>query len=102
MNLEKIFELVTELATKDKVVPIKDKIWERKIDKHWKIVVNGYNKTKELRGVKIPAYHIYVEFNGFPAGFLNPFDGIICAGKEANIERFIGALETAIAIKEVS
>lgn len=100
MNLEKIFELVTELAIKDKVVPIMDKIWERKIDKHWKIVVNGYNETKELCGIEIPAYHIYVEFNGFPAGLINPFDGIICAGKEANIERFIGALETAI--EEVS
>lgn len=44
---------------------------------------------------EVPAFHCYVEFNGWPAGLLSPYDGTFAAGEAANEETFIAALEQA-------
>lgn len=89
-----IFDLVLELAVKEGVIPIKT-MWEKKLDEHWTIVVNGENIT-HYNGLEIPPYHIYVEFNGLPAGLINFFEGSIANGKDANIKSFVKALKKTL------
>lgn len=61
----------------------------------WRLVINGDETEAQWRHVKIPPFHLYVEYNGWPAGFLNPYDGVIAAGTHANEATLIAALEAA-------
>lgn len=72
--------------------------WECQVDKRWKIAVNGHPEPKvsSLSEVPIEPFHAYAEFNGWPAGILNPYGGTIAAGECANEDTFIAALEAAI------
>ncbi len=83
------FYAVAKLAEVLKESPIRDKIWEHQIDRHWFIKINGY--SKQVNG--IPPYNMFIEFNGYPAGILSPFDGTIAAGTEANEDTFIEAVK---------
>jgi hypothetical protein len=74
--------------------------WEHRVDEHWTIAVNGHNEPKFAEQTtsgktEVPPFHCYVEFNGFPAGLISPYDGILCAGSVANENAFIAALEKA-------
>lgn len=72
--------------------------WECRIDKHWWIAVNGHKETvKTSKGIEIPAFNCYVEFNGFPAGIFSPINGgFLAAGELANEDTFIKAIEDKI------
>ena len=97
---EALFMLVAKLAEKDDAAPIHKfpGCWERKIDEHWWIAVNGHRDERLCsKGGKVPPFNCYVEFNGWPAGLFDPFDGIIAAGGLANEETFAAALEAEIA-----
>lgn len=68
--------------------------WEHQVDERWWIAVNGHNEPVECsRGLKIDPFDCYIEFNGWPAGSLNPAGGIIAAGEGANEDTFIEALK---------
>jgi hypothetical protein len=70
--------------------------WEHQIDKRWWIAVNANeNATVCSRGPTVPPYSAYVEFNGWPAGIINPRGGVIAAGAAANEDAFIAALKAA-------
>lgn len=74
--------------------------WEQKVDEHWTIAVNGHHELKIAEKslsckTEVPPFHCYVEFNGFPAGLISPYNGVICAGSIANEDSFISALEKA-------
>ena len=73
--------------------------WECKVDKRWKIAVNAHKEPKVSSMSKVPIepFHAYVEFNGWPAGLLNPYGGTIAAGECANEDTFIAAIEARIA-----
>ena len=72
--------------------------WERDIDGHWWIAVNGGTAPRECsRGATVPAVTAYVEYNGFPAGFLGPSAGILAGGEAANEGALIAAVEAATA-----
>ncbi len=88
-----VFYAVSKLCEVLKEAPIKDKVWEHKIDDHWFIKINGH--SKEMQG--IPAFHMTIEYDGFPAGILSPFEGTIAAGTEANEDTFIEAVEKKLA-----
>lgn len=96
-----IFVLLADIAKKDGVSGISKLpgLWERRIDDHWEIAVNGHNETiewpqtKDRMGCRIESCHCAVMFNGCLAGILNPYGGIIAAGKLANEQAFIEALE---------
>ncbi len=84
-----VFYAVSKLCEILKESPIKGKVWEHKIDDHWFIKINGH--SKEMQG--IPAFHMTIEYNGFPAGIVSPFEGTIAAGEAANEDTFIEAVQ---------
>ncbi|MEQ6359450.1 hypothetical protein V7D15_07035 [Thermoanaerobacter thermohydrosulfuricus] len=90
----KIFDLVLELAVKEEATPI-ETMWEKKLDEHWTIVVVGENMIS-YKGIELPPYHIYIEFNELPAGIIGVEEGVIADGKNANVESFVKALKKAI------
>ena len=70
--------------------------WEHQVDEHWFIAVNGHGEAqKTSNGNAVPPFNCYIEFSGFPAGLITPYDGIIAAGSVANEDSFIAALERA-------
>lgn len=84
------------LAMKDGVERIRDVpggIWRRDIGAHWKVAMNGSAETRKFEGCPLDPYSIFVEFNGFPAGIINPAGGVIAAGSLANEDTFIAAIE---------
>ena len=68
--------------------------WEHQVDEQWWIAVNGRSEAVECsRGFKIDPFDCYIEYNGWPAGSINPGGGIIAAGEGANEDTFIEALQ---------
>lgn len=88
-----VFYAVSKLCEVLKESPIKDKVWEHKIDDHWFIKINGHGKDME----GIPPFHMTIEYDGFPAGILSPFEGTIVAGEAVNEDAFIEAVEKKLA-----
>jgi hypothetical protein len=68
--------------------------WEFDAGKWW-VAVNGHKEAvKCSRGAEVPAFHAYVEFNGWPAGLLHPHgEGWLAAGAAANTETFVAAMD---------
>lgn len=75
---------------------------EQQVDEHWWIALNGHNTPQVIKKNNMIAqpYHIYIEFNGWPAGVMTPFDGQIAAGECANEATFIQALTSATLANE--
>ena len=95
-NISKAFALIMRLAEKDKVKAINklDGCWERRIDDNWQISLNGHPHTVlNSRDMEVLGFSCLIEFNGFPAGMLDPAGGIIAAGQAANEDTFIEAIE---------
>ena len=88
-----MFYAVSKLCEVLKEAPIKDKVWEHKIDDHWFIKINGH--AKDMEG--IPPFHMTIEYDGFPAGSISPFDGTMLAGEEINEDAFIAAVQKKLA-----
>lgn len=88
-----VFYAVSKLCEVLKEAPIRDKVWENQIDEHWFIKINGH--SKEMKG--IPAYCMEIEYDGFPAGNISPFDGTMLAGEEINEDEFIAAVQKKLA-----
>lgn len=97
---EPLFLLLAKLAKKDGASPLnKHKgCWERQIDKHWWVAVNGHKEpVKCSKGPNVPPFNCYVDFNGWPAGLFDPVNGLMAAGDAANEETFAAAIEAEIA-----
>jgi len=97
------FMAIADYAIKTGQVPIKNKMWIVKLDEHWEFAVNGFNEERETgpfgqaqASHSIPPFTVYVEFNGWPAGFINPYSGVFAAGSAANEKEFCDALKRAI------
>lgn len=70
--------------------------WEHHVDKHWWIAVNAHAKAVvNSHGTTVPAFSMYIEFDGWPAGICDAGGGTIAAGALANEDTFIAALEAA-------
>ena len=61
----------------------------------WAIWVNASSEPvlETERFAALPPWTFYIEFNGWPAGFVNAGGGTIAAGEAANIHTFLAALE---------
>ena len=71
---------------------------EIRIDERWQVAVNGHSEaTKCSHGPEIPAYAAYVQCNGWPAGIITPYGGVVAAGKLANEATLLEAIDAAIA-----
>ena len=89
-----IGKLATALGIKD--ASKLDGCWEYEIDEQWWMAVNSHEEpVKCSKNVTVKPFHAYVTFNGWPAGVLNPYDGVIAAGDAANEGTFIAALRAA-------
>ncbi len=94
-----VWNLICELAEREGQTPL-NKLpgpYHRSAGA-WELWVNGTDgdtpATKELPA--IPRFVMYVKFNGWPAGFLDPHGGSIAAGNLANIFTFRDALKLAL------
>lgn len=65
--------------------------WVYTVDENWKIKVNGHKE--EIDGV--PPFSVWLEWNGWPAGIINPTGGLVAAGQAANLETLNLALTAA-------
>ena len=73
-------------------------LYHCRIDKQWEVWINGHKEELPLReGTGLPAFHAYVEYNGWPAGVFSPISGVIAASECANEETFCAAVKAATA-----
>ena len=85
------FILCVDLALKRGHKNIRDQVLALDVDGAWKITINGKSEACD----NIPPYGVLVEFNGWPAGILDPGGGVIAAGEAANEDTLIAALKVA-------
>ena len=70
--------------------------WEYQVDEQWRFALNGHNTPHDTDdGVRVPPFSAFVEFNGWPAGIIDPAGGVLAAGDAANESTFIAALQAA-------
>ena len=69
--------------------------WEHKVDEEWRIAVNAHNKPVNAGDTTVPAFTAYLEFNGWPAGLISPYGGMMASGAIANEVELLKALRSA-------
>ena len=100
--LQDVWLALTALAKASGTPCIKDQVWHYKISDKWEIWING-NKVKAA-GIRsdgrptsmLNPYEAYIEFNGWPAGIMTPFESMIAHGTIANIFTLRDAIRAAI------
>lgn len=96
-----VLERLAELAMIVGVAPL-NKLpgcWEYEVDERWAFAFNGHPEPKASKYCPAPVlpFSVYVQFNGWPAGVIDPTGGVFAAGDAANEDAFIDAIEEAIA-----
>ena len=97
-NICEAFLLAAELADARGATPLnKHKAcWEAKVDDNWWLAINAHREPTPCRGgAEVPPGHVYVEWNGWPAGFINAYGGSMAAGEAANEDTLCTALRAA-------
>lgn len=99
MEASQAFALLAEYAVAQgaKSIGALPGCWERRIDDHWWVAVNGH-KAVEMpcsREAPVPPLHAYIEYDNWPAGVISIDGGVIVAG-DANEDAFIAALKRAL------
>ena len=72
--------------------------WEHQVDEQWHISLNGHQEPVRCSaGVEVPPFHCYVQYNGWPAGVIEPGGGcLVGSGLPGENEKaFIEALRAA-------
>ena len=95
------FARIAELATALGVSKIGQLpgCWEHQVDERWWIAVNGGKEARaNSDGFEVPSFSAVVKFNGWPAGVIDPYAGVLAAGAAANEDTFIAALQAATAL----
>ena len=67
------------------------------VDADWYLVMNGHETAQKHADTEVPPWTLYVEFQGWPAGYVNPSGGIIAAGGDATEQALIEALKARTA-----
>jgi hypothetical protein len=70
--------------------------YECVIDANWKATFNGHPTEQKHGHITIPAFTAVIDYNGWPAGLMNPYGGVIAAGECANETTFIAAVNAQI------
>jgi len=97
-SISNVFNAIVDLALTLGVRSIKDlpACWEHQVDDEWFIAINGHDtEQRTTNGNRVLPFHCYIEYNGWPAGLITPYDGVIAAGSRANEDSFLAALESA-------
>lgn len=75
--------------------------WEHQVDEQWWIALNPHDGNEKCStGAAVPGFSIYIRFNEWPAGLIDPRSGVIAAGAAANEDSFIAAVQAATAKAE--
>ena len=103
MTLEKpiilLFKLIADLGDKTGAAPATkfEGCWEHQVNDKWWLALNAHtHDVKCSHGSEVPPFHCYIEYNGWPAGIVNPYGGEIVAHENANEDLLIAALEAAL------
>ena len=72
--------------------------WTVALDDRWWLAVNGRNYRLHAASPTgtshpVPPFSVYVEFNGWPAGLIDPYRASIAAGSLANIGTLVEAVK---------
>ena len=98
--IPKAFAIIIDLAVALGVKKICELpgCWERDIDSHWWVAVNGHKEPMACSksDEPIPPCTAYVQFNGWPAGFFDLNGGIIVAAGPISEKVFIKDVKSAI------
>lgn len=71
--------------------------WEKGIDEHWWVAVNGHDDDVVCsRGTPVPPGTCYVEHKKWPAGMVTEDGGVIEAGNGADVVNFMAAVRRAM------
>jgi len=81
--------------------PLRDIVWECKVDEHWTVWINSHRTAQPIHDMPgVQPGDAYVEFNGFPAGSFSMLtrneDVVFAAGAIANLKTFRLALQAAL------
>ena len=96
------FDAIVEMSDRLKVYRIGDLpgCWEYQIDEAWWIAVNGHKEPVSVFRpqhpgvpVSVPPFTAYIEYNGWPAGLIDPARGTMAAGEGANQDAFMAACD---------
>lgn len=93
---------VLEKEGHNSLTELPDKIWIKKLDDNWTFAIHANKDEKreiEPEGCMkcdAKAGELIVWWNGWIAGILTPFNGVLAAGELANENTFIEALDRAI------
>jgi hypothetical protein len=113
-----IIGAVLALAKHEGAASIKDLpgCWEVQIDEQWFLAVNGHkvetpivaevareDARSALRGTPVPAFAVFVAFNGWPAAAFRLADDhiLFAAGEAANAKTFVAAIRRRISSRVV-
>lgn len=89
--LSEAFVKIVALAEAWGDTPIAGAMWTA-VFGPWKVTVNGTDGERD----GIPRFCAKVEYNGRPAGVLDPFGGVMVADEVANEAALIEALDAAL------
>jgi hypothetical protein len=90
MEFDTFWEVLVDLGSVAGFIPLNQHpgIVRFNVDDSWKLSMNGHTETIE----QVPPFSVYVEFNGWPAGIIDPSGGCIAAGQLANLDTLLTAM----------
>ncbi len=104
-NEPDVFDAIVKMCSRLGVRNIStlDGCWTYKIDDEWWVAVNGQTTPQTAisptdiefnrQGTEVDPFTAYIEYNGWPAGIVDPYGGTFAAGDAANAETFVAACE---------
>src|SRR6266496_2814876 len=95
-TISEAFIELAKLAERLKIAPLNSLpgLWELQLNDEWWLAVNGHKESlTSSHGNEVKPFNCYVEFNGWPAGYFSPHEGMIAAGALANENTFIEAVK---------
>lgn len=92
-----IMALASRLGVRNLAKTYAGKLWEHKVDEQWLFAINANTEpVKTASGVEVEPFHVYVEYNGWPAAILTVRgEGTFAAGTAANVDTFNAAVIAA-------
>ncbi len=100
-----VFDALVEMCIRLGTPPLNevDGCWTYQINDSWWVAVNGHKEDCEVvtpqskSPVKVPPFTAYLDYNGWPAGFIDPYSGTMAAGEKAHEQTFMAACD-AVAV----
>lgn len=100
MTPERLWDLLIDLAVRDGAAPMNrwPECWTRRVGA-WRIAINGHAVEMPVKfdaegpAMGVPPYHLFAEWEGWPAILMSPLDGVAMPGA---IEDLGAAIEAAL------